>query len=103
MFCQQCGKEIPSGSPTCPTCGYNAMAHGTGASRDRESIDTVVFEVKRAAKELTVAAANLSRRMTDAAEKVAKDPSGAAHRASRKAAQELEKAAKEVDRILRDL
>jgi uncharacterized Zn finger protein (UPF0148 family) len=103
MFCQQCGKEIPSGSPTCPACGFNAMSHSAAAPSDPESVEKIISEMKRAAKDLSVAAANLSQRVADKAGRAAKDPSGSAKRATRKVAEELDKAAKEIDRVLRDL
>jgi hypothetical protein len=99
MNCQQCGKEIPAGSPTCPACGFFAVPRPPSP----DSIDEAVSEVKRAAHELAEAAASLSRRVVDKAGKAAKDPAGSATRVTRKVAQELNKAAKEVDRILRDL
>jgi hypothetical protein len=102
MFCAQCGKEIPAGSPTCPACGFNAMPSGPARS-DRPSFEAAVAEMRQAAKELTRSAQALSRQVAKEARKAAHDPTGSARRASRKAAQELNKVAEEVERVLRDL
>ncbi len=103
MYCQQCGKEIPSGSPICPGCGFNAMAREPAPSPGSDSIEHFVSETKKAAKELAVAAATLSQRVVDKAADAARNPPAAAKRARRRAAEELEKAAREIDRIIRDL
>jgi cell division septum initiation protein DivIVA len=102
MFCPQCGKEIPSGSPTCPACGYLAVPQPASKSSP-DSIDDVVAELKRAAKDLARSAAALSGRVVDKAGDAAKDPKGSAKRVTRKVAQELDHASKEIERILRDL
>ncbi|HKN07014.1 MAG TPA: zinc ribbon domain-containing protein [Thermoplasmata archaeon] len=103
MYCQQCGKEIPSGSPTCPACGFNAMARRPTPSSGSDSIEHFVSETKKAAKELAAAAATLSQRVVDKAAGAARNPPASVKRATRKAAEELEKAAREIDRIIRDL
>lgn len=102
MFCPQCGKEIPSGSPTCPACGYLAVPHAPSKG-STGSINDTVAELKRAAKELAQSAAALSGRVVDKAGDAAKDPKGSAKRVTRKVAQELDKASQEIERILRDL
>ncbi|MGA8603809.1 MAG: zinc ribbon domain-containing protein [Thermoplasmata archaeon] len=103
MYCQQCGKEIPSGSPTCPACGFNAMARVPTPSSRSDTLEHFVSETKKAAKDLAAAAASLSQRVVDKATVTAKNPSASAKRATQKAADELEKAAREIDRIIRDL
>lgn len=103
MFCQQCGKEIPPGSPTCPACGYLAMPHSSSTSSAADSIEVAVAELKRTAKELAKSARTLSQRVVAEAGKAAKDPPGSAKRAAHKVAQGLEEAAKEIEQALRDL
>jgi hypothetical protein len=99
MQCEECGKEIPPGSPTCPACGHFAMPRGANSP----TLDDAVSEVKRAAKEFAAATASLSRHVVAKAGDAAKDPTGTAKRATRRAAEELDKAARDVERILRDL
>jgi uncharacterized Zn finger protein (UPF0148 family) len=101
MFCQQCGKEIPAGSPTCPACGYFAMPRGS--THAPGSMEEAVSELKRSAKELARATALLSKRVVEKAGTAAQDPSGTAKRTTRAVAKELDKAAQEIERVLRDL
>jgi len=103
MYCVQCGKEIPAGSPTCPACGFNAMPGARGGSGGTVSFDQAVRELRSAARDLARSARGFSKRVGAEAQKAADDPAGAARRAARKAAQELDHAASEVERVLRDL
>jgi len=102
MYCQGCGRELPAGSRTCPACGFLAEPPPSAASSPG-TIEELVAELKRTAKELGRDAAQLSQRVVGKAGEVAKDPPASAKRVTRKVAQELDKAAKEIDRILRDL
>lgn len=103
MYCQQCGKEIPSGATACPACGFTVAPAGSRPSAGAGSIDEAVSELKRAANEFGRAAASLSQRMAEKAGRAAKNPPESAKRVTRKVAQELDKVAKEIDRMLRDL
>jgi len=100
MFCQQCGKELPTNGLTCPACGFKTDPPGSASS---SSTDDVVADLKRSAKELVRATAKLTQRAAEKADVVAKDPKGSAQRVSRKVSEELDRAAKEIERILRDL
>ena len=68
-----------------------------------DSLDDVLRETKRAAKDLAVASAKLSKRVLTKAETAARNPSRAARRVGNRVAKELEAASKEIDRILKDL
>lgn len=103
MYCQGCGRELPSGVLTCPACGFATSVPGAAPSARTGSVDELVADLKRTAKELARDAAKLSQRAVDKAGEVARDPSNAAKRVSKKVADELDKAAQEIDRILRDL
>jgi hypothetical protein len=102
MYCQSCGKELPTGSATCPFCGFAAPAPGRRAGSS-SSLDDVLFETKRAAQDLASSAAKLSERLLTKAGYAAKDPKGSAKKAVKRVAEELEGAAREIDRIVRDL
>ena len=103
MYCQGCGRELPSGILICPACGFGNPAPGTSPSARESSADELVAHLKQTAKDLARDAAKLSQRAVERAGNAAKDPSRTAARVSRKVAEELDKAAKEIDRILRDL
>jgi len=100
MYCQQCGKELPPNSLSCPACGFKADPPRSASS---SSTEDVVADLKHSAKELVRATAKLTQRAAEKADVVANDPKGSAKRVSRKVSEELDKAAKEVDRILREL
>jgi HEPN domain-containing protein len=103
MYCQGCGRELPTGNLTCPACGFSNHAPGTAAPPPASSVEDLVADLKRTAKELARDAAKLSQRVVDKAGEVARDPPKSAKRVSKKVAEELDKAAKEIDRIIRDL
>ncbi len=103
VYCQGCGRELPSGVLICPACGYATPGAGEGASARTGSVDELVADLKRTAKQLGRDAAKLSQRAVDKAGEVARNPPDAAKRVSKKVARELDKAAQEIDRILRDL
>lgn len=103
MYCAQCGREIPAGSPTCPACGFNAMGATAGRGSGRVTFEEALAEVRRAAKDLGRSAERLSRQVSSEARKAAKDPTGTARRGARKAAEELHRVADDVERLLRDL
>jgi len=103
MYCQGCGRELPSGVLTCPGCGFANQDPGATSSARTGSVDELVADLKRTAKELARDAAKLSQRAVDKAGEVARDPPKTAKRVSKKVAEELDKAAQEIDRILREL
>jgi hypothetical protein len=59
--------------------------------------------MKRAAKELAVLTAQLSKHLASKAEIAAKDPKGSAKKAVQRVAKELDKAAKDIEKVLRDI
>ncbi|MHB8351094.1 MAG: hypothetical protein ACYDFT_00115 [Thermoplasmata archaeon] len=61
----------------------------------------MVSEVAHAAKDLAATVSRLTERFVTKAEAVSKDPTGAARKAARRAADELDAAAKEIDRVLK--
>jgi hypothetical protein len=101
MYCQNCGKEIPSGAYTCTACG--AVVPGSHRGSSVPSVHQLVQETRRAARELASATANLSRHLASRAESAARDPSGSAKKVAHRVAKELDAAADEIDRILKDL
>jgi cell division septum initiation protein DivIVA len=102
MYCQQCGKELPTGSLTCSSCGF-ASAPPPPPHAPPASFDDLVSETKHAAKDLAKATSELSKRLVSKAQTAAKDPSGSAKKVAHRAADELESAAREIDRILQKL
>jgi hypothetical protein len=68
-----------------------------------DSLDDVLRETKRAAKDLATASAKLSKHLLSKAESAARDPSGAAKKVGDRVAKELDAASREIDRILKDL
>lgn len=101
MYCQNCGKELPVGALSCASCG--AVVPGVHVGAAPASVQELLAEARRAARELVSATAQLSTHLASKAEAVAKDPSGSVKRTVHRAAQELDAAAREIDRILRDL
>ena len=101
MYCQACGKELPSGAPTCPACGARLGSAPTAGSPD--PLASAVADLQRAAKDLAANAARLSRRLASEAEIAAQDPSGSARKVAKKVANELENVSRDVEKILRDL
>lgn len=68
-----------------------------------DSLNDVIDETRRAAKELAEAVAKLTKRAFAKAEAASNDPSLSARKVAQRVAKDLDAAAKEVDRILRDL
>jgi len=101
MFCQACGKELPSAVVACPACGAPVGSAPRAGSPD--PVATAVADLQRAAKDLAVNAARLSRRLASEAEAAAQDPSGSARKVAKKVAQELENVSRDVEKILKDL
>jgi predicted nucleic acid-binding Zn-ribbon protein len=99
MYCQNCGKELPTSTVSCPACGAEVF-YPVPPSRP---IEDVVDDLKRAAKDLAANAVQLSRSLATKADAVAKDPTGSAKKAANKVAAELDEVAKEIDRIFKDL
>lgn len=102
MYCAQCGKELPQNASACPACGF-ALHGAPSTPPGGDSVDQVLSETKRAARELAEASARLSKRLVVKAQTAAKDPGGSAKRAAHRVAKELDAAAHEIDRILKDL
>jgi uncharacterized Zn finger protein (UPF0148 family) len=103
MNCAQCGAGLSEGATTCPSCGAAVVRPAATPAPGPASLDQLLAETKRAAKDLASSTAQLSKRLLTKAETAAKDPAAAAKKVARRAAKELEAAAREVDRILKDL
>jgi len=101
MNCQQCGKELLQGSPTCAGCGFRSAP--SSAAPAPASLEQLLSEAKHAARDLASSTAQLSKRLVSKAQSAAKDPSGSAKKVAHRAAKELEAAAREINRILEDL
>ena len=65
----------------------------------REALDAT----RRAAVDLTIATARLTKRIAEKAEVAARDPSGSAKKAADKVAKGLNEMVNELDRLLKDL
>lgn len=102
MNCPRCGTSLPPGTMTCTSCGA-AVARATASPPEPASLEQLLAETKRAAKDLASSTAQLSKRLLTKAQTVAKDPSGSAKKIAHRTAEELEAAAREIDRILKDL
>jgi len=68
-----------------------------------DSLKEAIEATRRAAKELAVASANLTKRVAGKADAAAHDPSGSAKKVAHRVAKELDRVAQEIDRILDDL
>lgn len=68
-----------------------------------DSVDALIGDAKRAALELAVLSTRISQRLIERADAAAKDPSGTARNAARKAAAELDKARKGIEQALEQL
>lgn len=102
MYCQTCGKELPGGATSCPSC-HATVFYPPPPPNPSDPLDQILSDVKHAASDLLAGSARLSGRLADHAEAAAKDPSGSAKKAARRVAKELDAAAKEVDRVLKGL
>lgn len=108
MRCASCGADNPDGSSVCGSCHASLLPPpppppSPGRASRSDQIDDLVRETQRAAKELAVASARLSKRLAEHAKVAAKDPGGAAKKAADRIAKELESVGNDVERILRDL
>ncbi len=103
MNCTSCGATIPDGASSCPACGRPVAPPPGNPAGHSDPVDKLVSELSTAARDLTVAAAKLSRGLLRKAESAAKDPSNAARRVIRRATEELEAARREVEKALKDL
>jgi cell division septum initiation protein DivIVA len=101
MYCQWCGAELPAGAAKCPKCGKaTSSASGPTGTQD---FDQIIADAKRAAKDLTTAAAQLTQRLGSKMQAAADDPKGSAHRVARRVAKELDAAREEIEKALREL
>ncbi len=113
MYCSQCGKELPANTTTCPACGFpstssppppvGASTSAPPSSPPGDTVDQVLNETRKAARELADATARLSKRLVQKAQIAAKDPRGSTKKAARRVAKELDAAANEIDQILKKL
>ena len=103
MNCTQCGGLLPESATSCPSCGAAVTHSAPPAAIGSASLDRLLADTKRAAKDLASSTAELSKRLLSKAETAAKNPPAAAKKVAQRAAKELEAAAQEVDRILKDL
>ncbi len=66
-------------------------------------LEQALGETKKAAKDLAVATARLTKRILHKADRAAQNPTASVEKAARKVAKELDAMAKEIDRLLKDL
>ncbi|MCI4373625.1 MAG: hypothetical protein L3K02_08310 [Thermoplasmata archaeon] len=91
------------GVETCPKCGKLNAFPSEGDSSSRETMDRVVADATRAARDLTAAAARLTDRLGKKMQAAADDPKGTATRAARRVAHDLDSAREEIEKALKDL
>jgi len=105
MRCASCGAENPDGSPVCGSCHAPLIPPPPppSAATPSNQLDDLVRDTQRAAKELAVASARLSKRLAEQAKVAAKDPGGTAKKAADRLAKELESVGNDVERILKNL
>lgn len=96
--CRWCGAALSPGAATCPSCGrpFNLPADPA------DPVDDALREAKRAAKELAGATARVSQYVLAKAKTAAADPSGAARKVLKRAADDLETVRRDVEKALRD-
>ena len=99
MNCAACGAELAEGFSFCPKCGQPVS--GPSSSGSVDSIDRLVDEAAKTAKELTAAAARLSTRILNKTEAVLSDPPGAAKKAGKRVVKEFRRAKDEIERVLK--
>ncbi len=66
-------------------------------------LEQALGETKRAAKDLAVATARLTKRVLSKADRAAKDPAGSVQKAAHKVAKELDAMSKEIERLLKEI
>jgi len=103
MFCRWCGTQLPEGSDVCPKCGKGEPHSSEGERSSKETVDRVVADATRAARDLTAAASRLTERLAAKMQSAADDPKGTASRAGRRIARDLDAAREEIEKALRDL
>ena len=101
MFCQNCGKELPTGALVCAACGAAVPGHHSGPPA--ATFTQLLEETRKSAHDLVESTAHLTKRLAAKAETAAKDPSASAKKAVNRVAKELDAAAREIERILNDL
>jgi ribosomal protein L40E len=103
MFCRWCGTQLPENAEKCPKCGKAADLPPDAEHTSRDSVDRVVADATRAARDLSAAAARFTERLSAKMGAAADDPKGAASRAARRVARDLDAAREEIEKALRDL
>jgi zinc-ribbon domain len=103
MFCRWCGSSLPEGAETCPKCGKPASLPSDSDVFSRESVDKVVADTTRAARDLAAAAARFTEKLAAQVKATADDPKGSASRAARRVARDLDAAREEIEKAFRDL
>lgn len=103
MNCTKCGAGLPQGATSCPSCGASVAGAAPAPGPAPASLEELLSETKRAAKDLASSTAQLSKRLFTRAETATKEPRVTAKKVAQRAAKELEAAAREVERILKDL
>jgi cell division septum initiation protein DivIVA len=94
MKCGTCGAEPSAGDVYCRMCGHSV------SPAPPDSVDRLVADAARAAKDLASTALKLSHRVLDKAEAAAHDPRGAVRTAVKRVSDELDAARKDLDKAL---
>jgi len=102
MYCQQCGKQLPTGASACPSCQASVVPPPSRTSYS-DPVDQAAADLKRAADELISTTVRLSKELAAKAEAAAKEPSESAKKAVRRVGDEIDRVAKQVDKVLKEL
>jgi hypothetical protein len=102
MYCPNCGKELPTGAATCPSCHARVIPPPPRATHS-DPIDQAADDLKRAAEEFVATTTRLSKELSGKVEAAAKEPSESARKAVRRVSEELDRVAKEIDKALKEL
>jgi cell division septum initiation protein DivIVA len=106
MECLRCGSEVPERAAFCPSCGFALTGGGSvpsAPSKNRDAVDDVLREARRAVQDLAAVTAKLSKQVASTAGAAARDPSGTARRATRRAKKEIDEALADLSETLKKL
>ncbi len=103
MFCRWCGTQLADGDEKCPKCGKPVTLPGDAESASQDSVDRIVADTTRAARDFALAASQFTERLATKMRAAAEDPQGTATRTARRVARDLDRAREEIEKALKDL
>jgi zinc ribbon protein len=105
MKCSNCNAELTEGALFCSQCG-RAVGSAPPASpggRPTDSLEQIIHEASRAAKEAAVTAARFSKKAFEKADVAMQHPGTTAKSVARRAIKELDEARKDLEKVIDDL